>query len=359
MPDPDPKLRVVDESEIEVVRLKGDAVPDGRATPVLQPEVAERLEAGGKRGIGGRSIEPDIDSILEPEDPTETLENAWDGEDKRVGGIPHGWFWLIGLLIVGAGVWSVMEMRKGEKQLDLQIADVQEQVADDAEETQLAMDLVDRVEEVVAAYLAADSMDGILPWIRHPERVRPLLEAEWRKRPKAPLDFVRMPGFQPITLGGKPFWVVKAAVAGGGTETLFLEQTGDSEVKVDWEMHVCRQPMDWDDYVARRPGGTVMDFRVWAVPDSYYSHEFSDSGRWRCYRLTAKGSDQPLFGYLEAGSDEEKMLTEYCYREPGRRAPAILRLKLPEGTTSPKGVLIEKQVEPRWLYVDDPSKNSP
>src|SRR5690606_20472964 len=124
-------------------------------------------------------------------------------------------FWLIGLLIVGAGVWSVKEMRKGEKLLESQIATVQEQVADDAEETQLAMDLVDRVEEVVAAYLAADSMDAILPWIRQPERVRPLIEAEWLKRPKASMEFVRMSGFQPITLGGKPFWVVKAAVDGG------------------------------------------------------------------------------------------------------------------------------------------------
>lgn len=165
--------------------------------------------------------------------------------------------------------------------------------------------------------------------------------------------------FQPAMLDGVPFWVVRAEVEDGAPENLLLEQIGEADAKVDWETHVCHQPIPWDRYVNERPAGVSMDFRVWAVRDTHFSHEFSDSGRWLCFRLTAKDSDEYLFGYAPADSEVAKVLDTYCAGAPKNLATVILRLHIPESSASPRGVVIEKMVEPRWIHVKDPSKDAP
>jgi hypothetical protein len=201
-------------------------------------------------------------------------------------------------------------------------------------------------------------MEALLPLVRHPERVRPLIEGRWKTNPKKAQKFHRLAMFQPAMLDGKPFWVVRAEVEGGSPENLLLEQTGEAEVKVDWETQVGHQPMPWSEYIARRPSDKSMDFRVWAVRDNHYSHEFSDLSRWRCFRITTKDSPEHLFGYAPAGSETAKALEAACAGAPKNIATVILRLRFLPEAGSPRGVVIEKIVEPRWVHVEEP-KDAP
>ncbi|WP_367872057.1 hypothetical protein [Luteolibacter sp. Populi] len=363
MPDPDPipRLRVVDDDgpappPAVVLRLKpqGPLAPE----PVLKvapmparPEPAERLESEVREHFEGRSIEPGIDAILEPPEPAENIEHPWGGEGTRVAGIPHGWFLLIAVLVVGAGVWSIRTMRQGEVKAEHAHEVAREMEEEDEHDDAVARRLVDSVESVVKRFLAADSIDEILPLIRDPERVKPLIEQAWKLKPPVPVKFQNMPLFRPETLDGKPFWVVQAEVAGGPLQSLLLEQTGPTEAKVDWETFVCYQPVPWDRYVTERPSGQAMEFRVWAMRDVHFVHEFSDSGHWRCFRLTTRDSGEVLFGYAPAGSEVAKMLEVYCDGAPSHVATVILSLRVPEHGTSPRGVVIEKMVEPRWVRV--------
>jgi hypothetical protein len=364
MSDPSPKLRVIDEDpaeSAEVVRLGGKGVPAGsveRIQAAPPKEVPERLETEVRESFEGRSIEPGVETILEKQVVAANVEQPWGVGDGRLAGVPYGWFVLILAVLAGAGLWSIRSIRQGEVQLDVQHGAVWDKVAKEEDETRAARKLVERVEEVVAAYLAADTLEEVLTWVRQPERVRPMIEEEWKSHPKRSLEFVRMGVFQPLDLDGRTFWVVSVEVDGGAVEHLQLEQSGEFEVKVDWETHVRRQPMDWDRYVAGRPAD-ALDFRVWAVPDTLYSHEFSDSGRWRCFRLLAPDSDEYLFGYAATGSEIATELEALSGMNSDARAAVILRLKAPAESASPRGVVIEKIVAPRWLILDAPSKDSP
>jgi hypothetical protein len=266
---------------------------------------------------------------------------------------------LILMVLVAAGVWSLRAMRYGEIQVEIDHGAIREQVAKDMDATQQATQLVDRVEEVVAAYLRAETIETILPWVRHPERVRPMIEEAWKIEPKQRLKYERMTLFQPANMGQRAFWVVRAEVEDGQIQNLLIEQTGESEVKVDWETHVCRQPMPWDEYFAKRPQGSSLDFRVWAEPDQLFNHEFSDARRWKCFRLTAKGSEEHLFGYALAGSEACQEMETLCQSAAGKKASILVRLRIPEGSVSPRGVVIERVVAPRWVILDAPVADAP
>ena len=365
MPDPEPKLKVIDEAPEEpaqVVRLgpKGVSVePVERLPGRSTKEAPERLEGEVRENFEGRSLEPGVEAILDQPEPAENVEHPWGISDGKLVGVPYGWFVLIALALVGAGAWSLMAMRQGERKLEIDHGVVRERVAKDEDATKDAAALVDRVEDVVEAYLRAEKIEDVLPWIRHPERVRPLIEHAWKTEPKRRLRFERMISFQPANLSQRPFWVVRAEVEEGEMQNLLVEQTGESEVKVDWETHVCFQPMPWASYAAQRPVGEALDFRIRAVLDQHFSHEFSDSRKWRCFRLTAKGAEDHLFGYVLADSDACRELESVCRNSAGQMASVVLRLRIPEGSVSPRGVVIEKVVAPRWLILDGPAKDAP
>jgi hypothetical protein len=95
------------------------------------------------------------------------------------------------------------------------------------------------------------------------------------------------------------------------------------------------------------------------VPDALYSHEFSNAGRWRCYRLTAKGSDEHIFGYVRADSEEAAAMNALSRSSQGGKSTVILRLRRPEGSASSRGVVIEKLVSPQWVLVDEVVQDSP
>lgn len=355
MSDNPPKLRVIDEHAAEppeIVRLgkRGATVESVARLPGSgSREVAARLQGEERQLFEGRSQEPGVDAILTREAAVDSVEQPWGTDEGKLAGIPYGWFVLIVVLLAGAGAWSVQQMMRGEERLEGHREEVRERVARDVEKEQAARQFVNAVEAAAAAYLAADTLEEILPWVREPERVGPLIEAEWRVRPKRATKFERMTMFQPQEIGGRTFWVLGIEVAGGGTEMMLAEPEGADGARIDWETHVCHQPMDWERYLAERPAGAAMEFRVRAQLDQQFSHEFSDPSRWVCFRLGAKGSEEHVFGYAAAGSEEARVLGELVLASPAREARVILRLRIPADCRSPRGAVIERVVSKQWL----------
>lgn len=368
-PDPIPRLRVVDDEESDqprdVVRLKADggpavAEPVVRVAPAPPPaETAERLEGEVREHFEGRSIEPGIEAILDPQETAAGIEHAWGGEETRVGGVPYGWVVLVVLLVLGGGIWSFRNMRQGEAKVVQEHEVVREKEEKEEQEDATARQLVEAVESTIRGYLAADTLEEILPLIRDPERVKPLIAETWKRTPPVPMKYQRMPLFRPDSLNGKLFWVVQAEVEDGPPQSLLLEQISDTEVKVDWETHVCYQPIPWDRYVKERPTGEALEFRVQAVRDVLYSHEFSDDSKWVCFRLTARDSYEHVFGYAPVGSEAARLLGAYCDAAHGAPVATILKLRVPEQASSARGVVIEAMVEPRWARIARGPGNSP
>lgn len=372
-PDPTPKLRVVEENEAAddgVVRLGGEKPGSGSTSKTSSPapqaykstanpaEPAERLESASRENFEGRSIEPGVEAILEQAATSENIEQPWGTAGRRLSGIPYGWFIVIGAVIAGGGIWSFVAMRKGEVKVEVAHEVVREKVEEDIKKEAAARELVDKVEDVLRQYLAADTIEAILPVIRHPERMRPLIEDEWKTKPKKSLAFKRLAMFQPAQLEGKPFWIVRAELEDGSSENLLLEDGGADNLRVDWETQVGRQPMPWEEYVAKRPSDRSYDFRLWAVRDNHYSHEFADSAKWQCFRIITKDSQENLYGYAPVDSEIAKTLDQHCDASPRGLATVILRVRALPASASPRGVVIEKVVAPRWVYVEEP-KDAP
>ncbi len=355
MSDTPPKLRIVDEeasAEEEVLRL-GKEAPErvARLKPGGPPEV-ERIESAPRESFDGRSSEPDMGLLLDAPALAEEVESPWGLKDGRVAGVPYGWFVLVGLMLAGLIVWSIRAAGRGERNVEETKREVMRIVEDDAAAEAAATQLVDRVEQVLRRYLAADTVEDTLPWIRDPERVRPLLEDWMARHPGRSLKFTRMGMFHPSLL--ENFWLVRVDVENGPTQHIQLEQTGDTEVKVDWESHVCYQPMLWDHFAAKRPDDRALDFRVWATPDNHFSHEFSDSGRWVCFRLTARDSEEWLYGYAPAGSEAASWMTLATQASRNAMTPFLLRLRVPTQAASPRGAVIESVLTQGWTIVDGP-----
>jgi hypothetical protein len=358
-PSEQPRIRVVDEEaatdevvrlgdDEEVVRL-GDERPAGKSPG--RAVVAKRLEVSADSAPEARTatVEEILDAAGDPAQAAELLEDAWGGEAKRSLRVPWGWFVLILLLLAGLVGWSLRQMFVNRHVTQLAISRTIELVADDAERQAEALELYRTIENRIRGYLASGTVEDLERHVRDPQRVVPLMRNWYRRQPLESHEYLEMATFQPLTIERRPFWVVTVSTD-AGPRPLLLEQRGD-DVAVDWETDVCYQPMAWGAFVSERPAGEH-DFRVRVALDNYYAHGFHDESRYRCLRLTAKGSDQHLFGYVERGSALEREVLR-AVRTTGHLVPMILRLRCVPDSKGRRAVEVLEVVSERWCVVGD------
>ncbi len=335
-------------SEPEVVRLE---TPGTKGNPRPAATASPAAAAAGFGRTGGSGTVPELDEAA----PVffETTETAWGESDNSGKPTPWGWFALAGVIAAGAVTWSLWKIGNSNEAVESQQQALVERLEADSQRERSAARLVDRIGETLAAYCRASSVEELLPLVRHPERVKPLMQAWYAGRPvpSSPLASIQL--LQPTVLEGRmDFWVSKVATEDGATQNLLLEAEMDGDVRVDWETAVCHQPMDWNRFATERPPGT-RDFRVYVEADHLYSHEFSDAGKWQSFRLTTLRGEETLFGYARRDSEAARTLLGMIARTPKRRISVVLRLDLPENLQSPRGLVIERVVSPFWILLDD------
>ncbi|MCU0749020.1 MAG: hypothetical protein MUF13_05665 [Akkermansiaceae bacterium] len=366
------RLRTVDDETVEavpVVRLENretearerDARPVrlGAAEADLEAP-SRRLDLPSREEIELRTHQPGIELLIEPEIANQDLlEENWGEATVRRNPIPWGWFALIGLTITGAVIWSLTRVEEADEQLNQIREATQSVLVDEEKEEMEATQLVDRIDRQLRAYFSAKSVEALTGMVRHRERVAPLIKEYYADKPVFSAKLRSVKVMQPLTLDNRGnFWMASVILENGMTRNMIIEIDEDGQPLMDWETLVCQQPMAWDEFVTRRPTGTSLDFRVYVERDSFYSHEFADSDLWTSFRLTALDSEETLFGYAHAGSEEAKAIEQLISQNPVGRATLILRLSIPEGLASRRGAVIEKLVNTRWLYVEPPDTGS-
>ncbi len=352
-----PVVRVVDETPPtpqEVVRLTSDGGAVTRTVPLPVPSTMTRLEPAERTTEDKRTHEPDYEALADNEVSQVPLEETWDKEDRESKPTPWGWFILLGLTIAGGAVWSLANLQSNKATPEAARSEDLKTLDQEVRERQEAEATVNRITESVRLYCEADSIEKLEKVVRHPERVRPLMEQWYQQHSLKATRFLSLDVLQPVTLENRgSFWMVSCAIEGNRKRSLLLELGDEGMARVDWETEVCYQPMDWDEYAKTRPQGSV-DFRVRIEPDQYFSHEFSDSRRWACFRLRTLKGDQVLFGYIERASEEGQKLIGLLTQSGNKEIAALLRISTPTDLRSPKGVVIEKLMSPRWTYVEPP-----
>jgi len=240
-------------------------------------------------------------------------------------------------------------------------------------DSQLDQEILERRNEdeavrVVSAFLSATGVDAKLPHVRQPDRVRPLMEAWYRKHPDKPVQagevhsrdkfktggayFVKLemevtapdPLDGKVSKSGKQFFVVEERTAEGGERTY----------KVDWETSVGWCEMTFDEFKLQQPRAPVT-FRLKMRGSDYYNHGFTDEKKWLASELyfpyAEGGKERIFFGYLERGSKAWHDLA--LYAEPGNNASVIVRLRYPEDAVSRDQVIIDSMVHDSWFYTEE------
>lgn len=344
------------ESEETLMREK----PASKGADADEAKVSQRLDIPDRDDSKIRTHEPGIETLIEPTtaDPN-ALEQDWGAKAAEHKHIPWGWFALIGLMLAAAVIWSLTRVQQADGKAEQIQIETQAAILNDELEDEEAGKLVDRIRGTITRFFEAQSIDDLLECTRQPERVRSLMKIHHKDSPIHIDSLKEIRSLQPITLDQRGnFWIASVSLQDGRSRNMILEVMPTGEVLVDWETFVCYQPMQWEEFVKSRPEGTSLDFRVYIQPDNFFSHEFADADQWNSYRITTLHSDEALFGYAQKSSEIATGLQDLLRSNRGRRTSVILRLGIPEGLKSRSGVVIEKFVSPRWLYVDPPDEGS-
>lgn len=309
------------------------------------------------KDIETRTHQPGVDSLIEPfvEDP-DAMEEQWAKDSARQMKIAWGWFILVALIMAGGVTWSLTRMRISTTQAQAILAQAEADLEKEADEEQEAVRLISKVTQVARKFLDAKSLAEMLPLVRHPERVRPLMEAFYPSGqvPVVPIQYFDL--IEPLTLDKRmDFWIANVQRDHEEARQLFVEIPTTGEPRVDWESWVIYQPMPWDQFATAGPAGVPLDFRVIAEVDHFYSHEFADSKVWSCFRLTTLHSGEALFGYAKTDSPIYRELNRlFSESDAEKQIPVIMRLAIPVETKTRRCVMIEQVLSPRWVYLDSP-----
>lgn len=354
-------LRTVDEEstveEPRLLRLNKDTVEEvAEETPVRvgAKDVPEaRLEGATRGELKTRSNEPDLGSLIDRDDRV-AVEDEWDSSSQPRK-FPWGWLALAAAAFAFGIIWSLSQVGRAEKKQDELKKETRSILEREVEEELSAVDMVDTLERVAREFYDSRSIDELLRYVRHPERVRPLMEDYYSRHELKPAGVESVESMDPLTIdssGG--FWLITSILQSQGRSQLLLEALDTDSAKVDWESFVCYQPVPWEEFVSERPSGYTGEFRVYVEEDHFYAYEFSDSEKYQCLRLTTLNSDQPLYGYVERESLMAKEISEQLRGGGPLSNPMILRLHVPGNARSKRGVLVEELVAPRWMFVKSP-----
>ena len=352
-------IRVVEDSEEEdVVRL--DAL-EAETLTMKEPSKEERAMPN----MMGDSDVDEVPEILGTE--SEWLVAA---EAKEVASVPIGWFVLLFAVLGGVLVWAFSQ-RIGEVDGIVEAGALPESMIDQEAYDQLGQSVFrnneaklmevaardyDEMEEILRGFLSAKTVEERLKYVRHPNRVKPLMLDYYRRFPIQSYQYKKVSEYTTIPLKKRPFVALSVRVAEGENLPILLEDV-EKGYLVDWESFVSYQPIAFEDYLKKRPTVPI-DLRVYGSFDDFYAYEFPEEDGYLCVRMTAKNTDKVIFGYVREGTSLASEMKKYLEAPSGRSKtqPFILRVRFLPESKAPRSVVIDKIVATFWAYPTNPDE---
>ena len=227
--------------------------------------------------------------------------------------------------------------------------------ADDEVDEVLNVAMVEEVMvPVIEAFLTAESMDGALRWVRHPDRTEPRMESFYA-------EGYESKGFRGVTAGGygehimrRGRWVrLGVKLDDFTTKLIWLAKNPTGEWRVDWESWVGWSDTSLNEIVESKLIGTF-EVRVLVSLVDYYNFDFSDESAWTSYSLRNQVGDRPVYGYIKRGIEGDIQLglhEEINYRR------FILRVQRPANKRVSNQVEILEVIEEGWLKTNEEALN--
>ncbi|MGK0188678.1 MAG: hypothetical protein ACI9R3_004490 [Verrucomicrobiales bacterium] len=274
----------------------------------------------------------------------------WERDGTRISGEKHNRYaWLtvviisvLSLILLARVVYLLAHLSQESPTLSTTEA---------VERSPLEVDPLSIAKRTLVKAFATSSVEQLLDYVRHPDRVAPLMEDYYARRPFAHLKIDANQGanlrLQPFNMKGREFWIAKITDEAGIQQSVVLEES-DNTFKLDWETYVHYNPIDWSTYVDSRPSG-IYSFRCYAELGEDFRTSV-DQGESFWIRLTSKDSDRTLRGRAKfsVGQDWQWNAT----RSKKHPTPVILELRFPEmGETDGQTVEVVKVTQFNWLVL--------
>lgn len=328
-------------------------------SPASSGEPSGDVDGGSKdphvRAQG--SFVPEVAKVPE-EEAYVSIEDVAKKTGLRVPAM--GWIVFGGLLacilaIVFLGVFQSPPLEQEAAEVRMAVEANKKEDKEEIEQKSVRQ-LFEALAACVAGYYSSSQIEEKLQYVRHPDRVRELMENHYSKNPILTGEFVEFENYSALELEGVPFVYARVRFNDKESESVLLEHMSDGSFKVDWESNVHYLPVSWHDYIRQRPAKSLV-MRVFVQPDNFYVYEFRDNQKYDCYKLTNLGSDEYVYGYVEKGSVASLELRQFFMRvrrvaQP-KSEPMILLLRFPEGGMSRNCVYIDRVMAPRWVFVSE------
>ncbi len=212
-----------------------------------------------------------------------------------------------------------------------------------------------RIEEACRAaetYLAARTVEELLPLIQHRERLEPRVRAFYAGEEGAGLLPLPETTLAPLD---RQMWVprVQSAIVSYDVpnqlpRALALKQEADGRWLVDWPSAVALNEVPWTEFVANKDTAPRL-FRVLAARDDYYNLDYNDSTKFLCLKLTDPSMKHLLYGYVEVGTPALETLRQLQLPIRENGVPLLLRLQFREGARGDNQVEITEAISIGWI----------
>jgi hypothetical protein len=219
----------------------------------------------------------------------------------------------------------------------------------------------------VIAFLKAQGLEK-LPYVRLPNRVRPLMEEWYRRHPdsvceageviqrgKMQMDEAFFVKLRVNVKEPNPLEPGRTKLVTRDYAVEIVEKENDQrEYKIDWEVAVEWTPMSFEEFKRKQPRESI-PLRVKMQGSGYYNHGFLDEKRWLACEIYYPRPDDTLeflfYGYIDRRTKAWEDLA--IYTEAGNKGALILALKYPDNAVSYEQVIVEGLVHPSWFYTKD------
>lgn len=213
--------------------------------------------------------------------------------------------------------------------------------------------------DVVIAFHKTETWEEKLALVSNPDKVKPLMEAWYRKHPEAvSYDRLTFVMDQPIEFGDRNFYQIGLIVvndednaADNQNSVVAVERMPNGEYKVEWETSSGYQPMSIDELKAKTPTAPV-ELRFTIEASNYYNFGFQED-KYTAFVGTFLGNPDPVYLYGNREDPEARKIASAL--ELTDSMGVIVKVRYPENPQANDQLEVVEFVNDSWFrdYSDD------
>jgi transcription elongation factor Elf1 len=199
-------------------------------------------------------------------------------------------------------------------------------------------------------FLDAQSWEQAVPYIRDPERVRPLMEEYYTDHTFDPEPIIDLTLNQSGWRMGHLLATFSGITVDSYQNRVFhMERMTDGTWKLDWETLVGYNPLSWEELQREMPVEPVV-LRCSLSPSEYYNFAFSNSDEYACFKIHDRtGQFTGIYAYAERGSELEERLVD-VFQTSGLPA-VMLEVRYPRNAQQDNQVEAVSLVRRGWIML--------